>query len=709
MHLRGERDIALEAEQQALARSAAFEHDRDKVQRQFKIFRETKEGEIQNLLRAKRDLENKLSKLSHGYIQDDLDSTSRRSVLLDSLANNYPGDWWTALESEPSIFSVHMHQPVIRGPEFAHSMMELEGPFTNVNKEDWNSVLHNLTQTLPSIPIQVPNHTLYLYISASPDTRTEIGIFVKDYIPKLRAMCEAEGRGLLHILFQEEVEELSPQKLEMLLEGRKRQIQRSNIFLAFLGDSTTRYTGTDFHLGYLDGPGLRSAFFCFKDTRNRMADEQAKALKSSVQSIGNPKIYVSYQASQKGAELAFMELEKIIKMELGVHAKESEDVEQMMLETDGPGQLCGGAVWDLHGDYHQIESFRYAARSSCELGFERYYERLSMHLSSAGPPASALDHRLIRVRTVLTPRQMDPVTAGEKSQQPGPLPLRGDGVVRDGGPGHNSPKIYSAGNYHNFNCDTLYHFVGMESSVTADPVIILRRFTAQLMQHVSSPPALTCDPVRLVEEFPRWLEKVSSKSPGGIILVLDSIDRVQQSEVHLKWLLDPLPVDVCVIVSVCEDTCPQAWRSWPTLQVEALSNKNVKELLRAELATFNTSIAPEEETKILTHCRTPSTCSPVYVMALVQHIAGCMKYGGQVQKHLEVLLPTKDCVSLYTKILEIIRVDLESGPTCKGLYKTILRYLYVSRNGLREGSYSACCRASPGTSCVSSATNCPTI
>ena len=45
------------------------------------------------------------------------------------------------------------------------------------------------------------------------------------------------------------------------------------------------------------------------------------------------------------------------------------------------------------------------------------------------------------------------------------------------------------------------------------------------MQHVSTPPALTCDPVRLVEEFPRWLEKVSAKSPGGVILVLDSVDR----------------------------------------------------------------------------------------------------------------------------------------------------------------------------------------
>ena len=45
------------------------------------------------------------------------------------------------------------------------------------------------------------------------------------------------------------------------------------------------------------------------------------------------------------------------------------------------------------------------------------------------------------------------------------------------------------------------------------------------MQQVNSPPALTGDPVRLVEEFPRWLEKVSAKTTGGVILVLDSIDR----------------------------------------------------------------------------------------------------------------------------------------------------------------------------------------
>lgn len=54
------------------------------------------------------------------------------------------------------------------------------------------------------------------------------------------------------------------------------------------------------------------------------------------------------------------------------------------------------------------------------------------------------------------------------------------------------------------------------------------------MQKVNSPPALTADPIRLVEEFPRWLEKVSEKTPGGVILVLDSIDRFQVKSEYIQ-------------------------------------------------------------------------------------------------------------------------------------------------------------------------------
>ncbi|XP_008827467.1 nephrocystin-3-like [Nannospalax galili] len=47
-----EKEGALEAKYQAMERAATFEHDRDRVKRQFKIFRETKENEIQDLGRS---------------------------------------------------------------------------------------------------------------------------------------------------------------------------------------------------------------------------------------------------------------------------------------------------------------------------------------------------------------------------------------------------------------------------------------------------------------------------------------------------------------------------------------------------------------------------------------------------------------------------------------------------------------------------------
>lgn len=34
----------------------------------------------------------------------------------------------------------------------------------------------------------------------------------------------------------------------------------------------------------------------------------------------------------------------------------------------------------------------------------------------------------------------------------------------------------------------------------------------------------------------------------------------QQAERNMKWLIDPLPVNVRVVVSVNVETCPQAWR-----------------------------------------------------------------------------------------------------------------------------------------------------
>ncbi|XP_069108020.1 nephrocystin-3-like [Argopecten irradians] len=648
-NLRTERDGALDAEQQALARSGAFEQDRDKVQRQFKIFRENQEYEIQNLLRAKRELENKLSKLTHGYA-DDADTASNSDFMEPAMGN--PGDWWTALESEPSLGStIQLHQPTIKGPEFAHSMMDTDGPFTNVNREDWSSVLANLTQMVPVIPEHSLSPVLRVYISAPRDSHAEVEILNKEYMPKLSSICEAEGRclALVHLVFDENNPPST--QIDLHMSTRQKQIAKSSIFLAFLGEATDRFTSMEYKHGFFDNPTWRSSVFCFRESKgSRTSQSEAKELKAKVREMGCAKVVDGYIVPSRGVEQASAELEKILKGELGVGNKleKQEEEDNGLIEGEGPEQLCGGAIFDIHGDLEQMEAINFAKRSSCELGFEKHYERLNGHVLSAGPlPPLLMTGSSGTGRSLLLAKWI------QLQQEKVPSSL------------------------------VLYHFVGSNSSVSADAVNMIRRLTAQLMQQVNSPPALTCDPGRLVEEFPRWLEKVSAKTVGGVILVMDSIDRFQQAEVHLKWLLDPLPVDTRVIVSVTDETCPQAWRSWPTLQVEPLSNKNVKELIHAELAIQNTQISQEEETLILTHCRTAPTCCPLYVMVLARHIASYAKNEGKVGRHLDVMLTCPDCVSLYSKVLDLVRVSLESHDT-RGFLKTILRYIYVSRSGLNE-------------------------
>lgn len=47
------------------------------------------------------------------------------------------------------------------------------------------------------------------------------------------------------------------------------------------------------------------------------------------------------------------------------------------------------------------------------------------------------------------------------------------------------------------------------------------------MQHSWLVSPLTLDPSKLLEEFPRWLEKLSARHQGSIIIIIDSVDQIQ--------------------------------------------------------------------------------------------------------------------------------------------------------------------------------------
>ncbi|XP_070569543.1 nephrocystin-3-like [Ptychodera flava] len=649
--LRHERDIALDAEYQALERATTFENERDKVQRQFKIFRETKEGEIQNLLKTRRELENKLQKTPGGHhsvlATDNADSTSRGG---DLFANGNPGDWWTALESEPSLGSTTQLQPMFKGPEFAHSLGDIEGPFTTVNREDWNAVAATLAQTLTSFPETVQSTTLRLYVSAPRDMHTEVEILRKEYLGKLQHLCEMEGRFfvMVHLPFDDHTK-LTERILKKELETRQRQIQKCSIFLAFLGEHTNRFTNDEFEDGFQNNPGARPAIFCFRNPAFRgckSSQGEARQLKGLVRESGKAKIIDLYDNPRKGSELAFTELEKIVRLELGLENKRTKESDSGFGDEEGE-ELCTGCIWDLHNDYEHLEAFSLALNSTCELGFEKHYGRLNDHVSASGP--------------------LPPLVVSGNSGSGKSLALA---------------KWINLLHKKHPNTLVLYHFVGGPSTVSADPVHMIRRFTAQLMQHVTAPPPLTCEPGRLVEEFPKWLERVSSKLQGGVVLVIDALDQFRNAEIHLKWLLDPLPVDTRVVVSVDMDTCPPAWRSWPTIHLEPFSSKQVKELIQALCIKHNHRLSSEHESRILAHCRTPSTRNPLYLTILLDEITSGLT-GKSVTERLDSCLQYPDTLELYRHVMESLEIEFEDNGH-RGMLKRAMQLIYGSRNGLSE-------------------------
>ena len=63
------------------------------------------------------------------------------------------------------------------------------------------------------------------------------------------------------------------------------------------------------------------------------------------------------------------------------------------------------------------------------------------------------------------------------------------------------------------------------------------------MQHSWSVSGLTLDPGKLLEEFPRWLEKLSARHQGSIIIIIDSIDQIQVLfQLYIHHLLDKLGI-----------------------------------------------------------------------------------------------------------------------------------------------------------------------
>ncbi|KAK7808107.1 LOW QUALITY PROTEIN: hypothetical protein U0070_009421, partial [Myodes glareolus] len=444
-----EKEGALEAKYQAMERAVTFEHDRDRVKRQFKIFRETKENEIQDLLRAKRELESKLQRLQAQGIQvfDPGESDSDDSCT-DVTATGTQCEYWAsrALGSEPSIGSMIQLQQSFRGPEFAHSSIDVEGPFANINRDDWDTAVAGLLQVTPLFSRFLWSHS--------------------DHSPKLKRMCETMGYFFHAIYFPIDVE-------NQYLTVRKWELEKSSLVVLFLHSTLPSFLLEDCEEAFLRNPEGKPRLIYRRLEDGEVTSDSVQQFLDQVSDLSktNKTKIIDHSGDRaEGVCKIYISVEKIIKQDiLGLEITDVE-VKDVGSEDSTPEE-------DDLGDY---------------------YQRLD-----------------------------DLVVA------PAPIPP----LLVSGGPGIQLQQKHFP------NTLILSHFVGRPMSTSSEPSLIIKRLTLKLMQHFWAISALTLDPAKLLEEFPHWLEKLSARHQGSIIIIIDSIDQVQQVEKHMKWLIDPLPVN----------------------------------------------------------------------------------------------------------------------------------------------------------------------
>uniref|UniRef100_S4R6I1 Nephrocystin-3 n=1 Tax=Petromyzon marinus TaxID=7757 RepID=S4R6I1_PETMA len=161
----------------------------------------------------------------------------------------------------------------------------------------------------------------------------------------------------------------------------------------------------------------------------------------------------------------------------------------------------------------------------------------------------------------------------------------------------------------------------------------------------------------------------------------------QHAERHLPWLIDPLPVNLRVVVSVNVETCPQPWRLWPTLHLDALSPSHVKTLIQKECSTVGLSLTDHQVKRLDIHFRSATTCNALYT-TLVARMVSRARSSQELEEALHPCLQCHDTPTLFRLALRVTESTLRAARDRERL-RELLCLACVARDGVSESELQA--------------------
>lgn len=548
--LRADKEKARKAESDALERAKAFEQEKDKIQRQFKVFREAKEKEVQTILKEKHHVINHLRKFvsSEGSVQDFLLEGADVRQHTHSIT-----DW--LLDSQ-SLADSYLEKKTENGLVINSNTQFLD---FRMNR-DISSVLQKLLSSLHHVGLGIPTGNTYsVYVTASPN--------MEDHAHRFEAGCmdlmlHLELKGKLLSVHNFPCQSSDKQEVE---EGKLQYLKSSDICVLFAGEDIQ-------HLNDVLTEAVHSRKIVIVVTPEHLSRSN-RGLLSTFEECHHKRIHfvsnseeLHVSALAKVLEICNSFLEKQQHRENVEKEKSEEEIFRLTPKLDM-----------LHVDEQSV--LQESVRNMCALNEHMQQEIafLNNYITQDGPLQ--------------------------------PLLLAGD-------PGSGKSSLLAHWVVHLQeslqNSCILYHIASYGCSNSLDTVQLIRRFSYLLLDQV---PALL-ESQMLEKNFQLWLDRACSKHANGVIVVIDGADLLNNGVEHLKWLLDPLPVPLRVVISVSSEDHPRQWLSWPRLH---LTNR-IKDIFGFFVSHFSSTDHSNEIEEVISFLSTNSELLKKAATNLLNHL-----------------------------------------------------------------------------------------
>lgn len=223
------------------------------------------------------------------------------------------------------------------------------------------------------------------------------------------------------------------------------------------------------------------------------------------------------------------------------------------------------------------------------------------------------------------------------------------------------------------NAFTIAHYVGACAS-GSDAYAIIRHITEEIRERYALTDKLPDTFDEAVQRLPDFLQRIQSEE---LLLVIDAVNQLPESDRKLTWLPSYLPPNIRLIVTTTDQQLVKnfAAHGWPHMELKSLGDHEREAIVVRFLGEYHKALSQAQLKRITDD---PKTSSPLFLRTLLEEIRLNADFA-LLDDSIDHYLSARDINELFQLVLE--RLESDYG---HGLVTDVLALIGASREGLSE-------------------------